>query len=1066
MKPKQRLPLSLVTISTILITVVGVISLYAVAEYQHSKSRILEQMHQEASSSAQALTKSLAPFIESYATNEYLQLLDAELEKNNFLAILVSDFNMSEIFGGDDYISGKVRNPDGKIHAYKDDTPELKQRLTNSYLTKQSTIYGNKGDALGRVTIYVTDQAIQQQLRETLYLTLYQLAIVSLLLVVALTLVIRRILTLPLARITHTLQHTDATGIPLTKPPSYAIREFHSLSQSMGQMIDQVETSRHDLEIEHKRLNNVLEGMNVGSWEWNLQTGECRFNERWAEIVGYALSELQPTTIETWMSLAHPDDLKHSEQELNRYFNGETAQYDCEARMRHKNGDWVWVLDRGRTVAWDDEGQPLWMAGTHLDITERKNNEEVLRQGAQVFRHANEGIMITNADSIILDVNDAFTDITGYSREEILGKTPQVLKSGRHDQVFYQQLWSNLVEEGHWTSEVWNRRKDGQLYAVLQTISAIKEGGKISNFVSLFTDITKLKKNQEEIEYIAHYDPVTGLANRTLMLDRLQQAMKHATRNDSKLCLVFIDLDGFKQVNDNYGHHLGDELLAEVASRMQSVLRDEDTLARVGGDEFVAVLGDIQQVSETNNVLERLQHSVSEVTQVSGKAVNISASIGVSIYPQAEAVGPDQLLRQADQAMYHAKQNGKNHYRIFDTDYEQKLRSHHEELTRIAQGLERGEFITFYQPKVNMKTGQVVGFEALIRWQHPERGILPPAMFLPRLENDPLMITLGDQVITQVLNQLDSWNAKGIELPVSINIDGSQLAQANFVQQLAAQLAKHPQLKPWSLELEILETSALQDIERASRVISQCKDIGVTVSLDDFGTGYSTLTYLKRLPVSTLKIDKSFVIDMQQDIEDLTILDSVIGLSDAFQRITVAEGVETEEHGTLLLSLGCTIGQGYGIAHPMPAEQIPAWIEQWQPPARWLGRQRVQSSDIPILFAMVEHRIWVQKLEKWLHDLLPSPPELHPDRCAFGNWLQRFEQSRHTANNPCFAEVKNLHSETHQLGKQLVQYKKDNQPQNAEQTLRLLHQVKERLITMLDRLMVREPCQHARNEPS
>ena len=570
------------------------------------------------------------------------------------------------------------------------------------------------------------------------------------------------------------------------------------------------------------------------------------------------------------------------------------------------------------------------------DVTERRKEEEKVRLAASVFGHAREGIMITDAQGTIVEVNEAFIRITGYNREEAIGQTPRILSSGRQDKAFYEAMWNALVVQGHWTGEVWNRCKNGDHYAALLTISAVRDGhGNAQQYVALFSDITGIKEHQKQLEHIAHFDALTNLPNRLLLADRLKQAMAQAQRRGQQLAVAYLDLDGFKNVNDRYGHDMGDQLLVHLATSMKATLREGDTLARLGGDEFVAVLIDLENESSCLPLLSRLLDAAAAPVHVGGVVLQGSASIGVTFYPQAQDMEADQLLRQADQTMYQAKLAGKNRCHVFDAALDSSLRVRHESLERIRLALTHGEFLLHYQPKVNMRKGEVIGAEALIRWQHPEKGLLNPAAFLPVIEDHPLAVEVGEWVIDTALKQIGLWHAIGLDLPVSVNVGARQLQQVDFVERLQAILSMHPQVNPTSLELEVLETSALADIQQVSQVIERCHQMGVKFALDDFGTGYSSLTYLKRLRVAMLKIDQSFVRDMLDDPDDLAILEGVIGLAAAFKREVIAEGVETVAHGTALLQLGCELAQGYGIARPMPADRLAAWKSTWRPDDVW-----------------------------------------------------------------------------------------------------------------------------------
>lgn len=573
------------------------------------------------------------------------------------------------------------------------------------------------------------------------------------------------------------------------------------------------------------------------------------------------------------------------------------------------------------------------------EISERKAAEEQLRLAADVFIHAREGIVITDADARIIAVNDAFSSITGYAREEVIGRNPRILRSGIHDAGFYAALWRDLLAQGHWSGEISNRRKDGEVYVELLTISAVRDAaGEPRQFLGLFSDITPLKEQARRLENIAHYDALTALPNRVLLADRLQQSMAQAQRRGQPMAVVYLDLDGFKGINDCHGHETGDQLLIAAATRMRQALREGDTLSRLGGDEFVAVLPDLPDVSASVPLLARLLAAAAQPLSVGDLVLQVSASLGVSFFPQADEVDADQLLRQADQAMYQAKLAGRNRYHVFDAELDRSVRSHHESLKRIRRALADNEFVLHYQPKVNMRSGAIVGVEALIRWQHPERGLLAPEVFLPVVEDHPLAVDIGAWVIDSALAQIESWHAGGLHIPVSLNVGVRQLQHPDFIEHLRVALAAHPGVGAGDLELELIETSALADLLRVSGLIDSCRALGVMFTLDDFGSGYSSLTNLKRLPVTQLKIEQSFVRGMVDDADCRAIIEAVIGLARSFRRELVAEGVETTAHGAMLLQLGCELAQGYGIARPMPAAELPGWAANWQPDPAWRER--------------------------------------------------------------------------------------------------------------------------------
>ncbi|MCG7894301.1 MAG: EAL domain-containing protein [Candidatus Thiodiazotropha taylori] len=700
----------------------------------------------------------------------------------------------------------------------------------------------------------------------------------------------------------------------------------------------------------------------------------------------------------------------------------------------------------------DASGKVYGVLGIYDDITAQKQIEAQLKDAASVFEHAHEGIVITSQQGEILDVNAAFTRITGYTREEVLGENPSILKSGKHDPEFYEDLWRSLIEQGSWSGEIWNRRKSGEIYPESLTISAVRSpDGQVQRYVALFSDIRAQKEHQSQLEHVAHYDALTGLPNRVLLDDRLRQAMLQASRRDTQLALVYLDLDGFKEVNDDYGHDVGDRLLVTLADRMNNAVREVDTLARLGGDEFVALLADLPDVDTTLPWLKRLLNAIAEPVNDEVGILQVSASLGVSFYPQAEPIDADQLLRQADQAMYQAKLAGKNRYHLFDAAQDRDLRGQHESVERIRVALEAHEFTLHYQPKVDMRRGRVIGVEALIRWQHPEEGLLYPDSFLPIISNHPLMLELGDWVIESALQQIVVWRTAGISLPVSVNVDAMQLDQADFIDKLGTAMARHPQVESGDLELEILETSALEDINRVSQVMQDVQSLGVGFALDDFGTGYSSLTYLKRLPIQTLKIDQSFVRDMLDDPEDLTILDGTLSLAISFRRQVIAEGVESEAHGELLLQLGCELGQGYAIARPMPAAQIPAWMAEWQPKPSWVAAQKVDRNTVPILFAMVDHRAWVQQIRRHLNDEQATPPlDIH--QCNLGRWLDS-ERAKKGDETSAFKEITQLHESIHRKATELIDLKSTAGKSQAMARVEELQPLHQALIASLKRLI-------------
>ena len=569
---------------------------------------------------------------------------------------------------------------------------------------------------------------------------------------------------------------------------------------------------------------------------------------------------------------------------------------------------------------------------------ERERLLQKIKRAATIFTRAHESIMITDADATITEVNNSFNQMTGYDSKDVIGENSLILESGHESPEFLAEIWDTLLSKGHWYGEMWYRRKNGDIYPANTSITAVENADDgVDHYVSLSTDTSSMRVLQGHLKRLTHYDALTNLPNRILLADRLSQAMEQCQPHNQSLAVAFLDLDGFKEVNDKHGHKAGDELLIAVSQRMKATLCELDTLAHIGGDEFIAIMVNLEDPKDSAPILENLLKAVAEPITSNNIVMQVSASIGVTFYPQ-DASGLDQLIRHADQAMHVAKQAGKNRYRLFDTAKNNEIKSQLASIENIDAGLSNREFVLYYQPKVNIRTSEVIGVEALIRWQHPVRGLVPPMEFLPAIEGHAISIKIGEWVILSALTQISQWQGAGLNLPISVNISAYQLQQDNFTNRLAALLSTHPEMNPYCLELEILETSALSDINKVFATMSACNELGVRFALDDFGTGYSSLTYLRRLPAQLIKIDQSFIREMLEDAEDRAIVEAIIGLAKSFRRDVIAEGVETINHGRELLQMGCELAQGYGIARPMPADDIPEWISNWTANDVWANQ--------------------------------------------------------------------------------------------------------------------------------
>lgn len=655
-----------------------------------------------------------------------------------------------------------------------------------------------------------------------------------------------------------------------------------------------IEKELNEISLQQKEL---IKAANVGLWDLNLKTNRVHFSKEWKNQIGYTDTEVD-NDIKEWESRIHPEDLLLTNDAVKKSIREKNQNHHVEFRFKHKNGSYKWILAQGAVIE-DDKGEAIRMVGSHIDITTQKKSE------AELYK------LNTELEQLVLE----------RTAKLVIVNKELLLQNKEKDKQTAELIIANEEKE----------KRAAELVLAAQEIAFQNQEKKKRADELIIT-----KEYQKQLEHIAHYDILTNLPNRSLLGDRISQSMLQSQRHSQSLAVVFLDLDGFKAVNDAYGHDKGDELLIKLSIRMKDSLREGDSLARIGGDEFVAVLTDLVRVKDWEPVIERLLQAASEPVVIDDIVLTISASIGVTLYPQ-DNVDADLLLRHADQAMYVAKASGKNCYHLFDTAQDDAVKVQQESLEAIRNALDNHEFVLYYQPKVNMRTGVVMGAEALIRWQHPQRGLLNPIDFLPMIENHSLMIKVGEWVIDSALTQISHWQNMGLNQPlnISVNIAAVQLQQPNFTQRLKTLLASHTDVEPSYLELEVLETSALYDVNHVSTIMSDCMVLGVKFALDDFGIGYSSLTHLRRLPANLVKIDQSFVRDMMFDVDDLAIVEGVIALAKSFKREVIAEGVETIEHGTALLQMGCDLAQGYGIARPMPASDIPAWISDWKPDTSW-----------------------------------------------------------------------------------------------------------------------------------
>ncbi|WP_312434230.1 EAL domain-containing protein [Janthinobacterium sp.] len=600
------------------------------------------------------------------------------------------------------------------------------------------------------------------------------------------------------------------------------------------------------------------------------------------------------------------------------------GDFSEERHYRRQDGSLFWALVSGCALDPLRPGEgSIWV---YADITARKEAEEKLRLSATVLEHIADAVMVVDIEGVIVAVNPAFTQITGYTEAEAVGQHSSLTRSGRHDELFYQTMWDELIASGFWRGEIWRRRKNGEIYLEWLTISAVRDTRALTtHYVGVCSDITVIKQAQEKLDHLAHHDPLTALPNRLLFHDRLQHALQRATRDEEQLAILFIDLDRFKNVNDTLGHHIGDELLQQVAAQLSARLRDGDTLARLGGDEFIVLLEKVDGQYGATQVAEKLVTMFEQPFLVAGHELFVTCSVGVSLFP-GDAQDLNMLIRNADVAMYQAKARGRNGYRFYAPSMTgegiERLRLE----TFLRRSIEKNEIFLNYQPQVEIDTGRLVGVEALVRWNHPELGLIAPARFIPLAEDSGFINQLGKWVLDEACRQMMRWQEQGLRVPkIAVNLSVKQFERGSIAGMVAAILAETG-LEPQRLQLEVTE-SVIMNTGDALGFINDLHAIGVGLAIDDFGTGYSSLAYLKQLPVQTLKIDRSFIKDISTDANDEAIAIAIIQLGKSMHLSVIAEGVETQEQAAFLLRHGCKLAQGYFYSKPVLAQDM---FERWR----------------------------------------------------------------------------------------------------------------------------------------
>ncbi len=748
--------------------------------------------------------------------------------------------------------------------------------------------------------------------------------------------------------------------------------------QRISTLLKQV-ANLESLREREQRWSLALKASRYSVWDWNLQTGEVRFFMLGSAMIGFS-GDAFGNNITEWEALIHPDDKPHWTEALRTFFHDKANQLSIEYRARCKDGSWKWMHTRGTVASRADNGLVLRMVGTHSDITAQKNSSQELQFADLVYQAIGEAVMITDNNDRIIAVNQAFTKLSGYTPDEVIGKPANFMCSERHGAAFNPLVGHKLNTTGIWEGEIWNRRKDGGEYAVWQLIHTIYDDkGDVLKRVALFSDVTEQKRTEESIRRQAYYDLLTGLPNRRLFQDRLGLEIRKANRANLPIALLFIDLDYFKEVNDTLGHDVGDTLLQEIARRISACVRESDTVARLGGDEFTVILPELPDISHTDDVAQKIVNKLAEPYHIGEKIVHVSASIGITLYPN-DANGISALMKNADQAMYIAKSKGRNQFSHFSAWSPQAEITRTPLIHDLRGALAGGQFSVYFQPIVELSTGRIHKAEALLRWQHPRFGMVSPKEFIPLAENSGLINQIGDWVFKESARFAKQWSKQfSDDFQVSINMSPSQFKTEH--KYFAAEWLHHLQetgLPGKNMVIEICEdlVNSEPDILGKLRAL---RDADLQVAIDDFGTDYSSLSRYKNLGIDYLKIDQSFILDFAAGPNDLA-LSEIIVMAHKLGFKVIAEGVETEAQRDLLAAAGCDYAQGNLYSTPVLPEEFEALLlHGFNAPQQTERRAILEISDHSLLteqeaVAFLQPHMPSKSVEAWLaHDRQHDP---------------------------------------------------------------------------------------------
>ena len=900
----------------------------------------------------------------------------------------------------------------------------------------------------------------------------------------------------------HEARVTGADGVPrwlrtLVTPLVDASGRIIGLF-GVGHDITALKTLTNRLAEAEERWSFALQGAGLGVWDWNFASDEVYWSADWLRMLGYQAEEILPSAA-TWTALLHPEDRARVAAYGADYRANPVGCYEIEFRLRHKQGHWVDILSRA-TLARDAHGTPLQpprIIGTHMDLGERKRSQRL----SELRQRLLEMVVLDDQELILVTALDVAEELTHsqigfmhFVSEDEQEVSLQVWSSRTRAEMCLAEgnsLHYPVSGAGVWVDCILQRQPvihndyaslphkkgmpeghaplvreatvplvvDGRVVAVIGVGNKAHDYnqrdleilGQVLEIAIYCADRQRMERQQE---YLAFYDILTGLPNRSLLTERLNQAIAETNRTHQLIAVCYLNLDGFKVVNETYGQPIGDALLVSLAHRLQGSLRPGDSLARTGGDEFALILAGLASSYAGEEAVRRVLKQITQPIDVQGHRIFVAGSMGVTLFP-LDPDGPDALLHHAQKAMYQAKGTNRSGYHFYDPVQDQQLRQLRRLREEFARALQGDELLLYYQPKISLGDASLIGLEALIRWRHPREGLLDPHQFLPQIKDSPLEIALGEWVVTQALAQRQAWRQAGEELAVSINVSPRQIQMRGFADLLTRTLAAYPPGTAEQLEIEILEIAEIGNTADAAQVMNACKALGVRFALDDFGTGYSSLTYFHSLPIDIVKLDQHFVCDMLDKNEALGIVEAALRMANALQRPVVAEGIESVEIGFMLARLGCQFGQGFSIARPMPAERVLPWLTEWRGERLWhqLGQASLAASvkyDLEV--AIFSLRLWLDQLvADWSDGGGGTAPPLDEYQCQFHRWYHGIGRARY-GGNPNYAFIQAQHYQIHQLGAKLADLAASGQTREAQALRGELDALGDEMIRLLRRL--------------